>query len=135
MGYRLWRIEAETHQTRLTTIDSQIAGGKETLALCRQQTDAAYQKYMQYGGGVIEQLKDQIAGQQNLVEERRKHANEYRQVMQSLGRDNELDRASFDTNIQWANGRLETLSQQHQQHIDHVYDLGRRHERRPDRCA
>ena len=124
LGSTLWQQQVEQLFDKLEQVNHKVEGNSNILEQQEQQTDIAYQKYLQCGGSSLEQLKEQIDDKTKQLDKCRKQANEYSQVMRSMQRDDRLDPDSFSTNVNWAREQLENLSRQVEQATDQLYQIG-----------
>lgn len=97
-GERLWNqvlkeIVADTKdaQSRLD-----VARGNEKD--CQSRVETFRERYLELGGNVIAELQNTIKAQEERVNDRKKHANDYRQMTMTLGLDQELSEAALKRN-------------------------------------
>ncbi|HET6247549.1 MAG TPA: ATP-binding protein [Tepidisphaeraceae bacterium] len=98
VGERLWNqvlkqitADAEEAQSRL-----EIARGNEKD--CQSRLETLRERYLALGGSVIGELQNTIKLQEDRVNERKKHADDYRRMVATLGLVEELSEAALAGN-------------------------------------
>lgn len=124
-GLRLW-------QERLTQFDLQAFELASTIELQERESQQYYALaeqhravYLQLGGNTIEQLRQQIALQRGLTEQRQQDADSYRKMCHVLGISEEISQNALHENQQWAVAETERLTTRiTEQEQQQVYELG-----------
>ena len=97
-GERLWNqllkeISADTEDAR-SRLD--VARGSEKD--CQSRVETFRERYLELGGNVIAELQRTIKAQEERVNDRKKHANDYHRMTGTLGLDQELSEAALKRN-------------------------------------
>lgn len=101
-GHRAWGALAKEIKHKLDEINTEITAQEQQESKLRSKADALKDIYLKAGGAGIEQLKEQIGTQKELLAERRTNANQYQALARNLGLDDTLTHAALLKNQQQA---------------------------------
>jgi uncharacterized protein YPO0396 len=109
IGYRLWTEQEANLGGQVKELEQQIQDCKGQENSIQGQADALREIYLRVGGAGIEQLKERIAEQSSLIEERRSFAADYQNLTKSLGLDETLSAEALRANQQLVGERRARL--------------------------
>lgn len=111
-GERLWTQVLNQIDTEREDAGSRlnIARGKETD--CQGRVDTLLERYLELGGNVIRELEKTIEAQKERVNERKKHADDYRRMVAAFGLGEELSKAALIRNQATLGVKRESIHQQ-----------------------
>lgn len=107
-GYRLWGDEVGRLAEQLIVRESEGEKLGRRIAALDAEAQGLRDIYLGAGGASIEQLREQIATQEQLVAQRRRNAEDYRRLTQRLDLSDELATASIVANQSRARELMET---------------------------
>jgi uncharacterized protein YPO0396 len=81
LSQQKWSEEAERLSRNIDSLRQAIAVHEKKASDLRSQVDSLREQYLELGGNVIGELENTILAQKKLVEERRKHAQQYLQLV------------------------------------------------------
>lgn len=112
IGYCLWGEQVSRLEDEIGQLTRQITDHEQRERRQQGEADTFKEIYLKAGGSNIEQLREQIATQQDLTEERRRHADDYRRLARALSLDDSLSRAALHANQQQVGQQQAKLEQQ-----------------------
>ncbi|MCR9291908.1 MAG: hypothetical protein NXI32_04260 [bacterium] len=80
VGEQMWAAEAQRLALRIKSLQLAISADESKANELKSLVDSLREQYLELGGNVIGELENTIAAQKKLVEERRKHAQQYLQM-------------------------------------------------------
>lgn len=81
IGVRKWREEAQRLEQLIESAERDVATAVTKIDTMAAHVDSLRDQYLELGGNVIGELENTIAVQKKLVEERRRHAQQYRAMI------------------------------------------------------
>lgn len=97
-GVQLWTQVLSQISTERNDAEARLALAHSKEADCQSRVDTLREQYLELGGNVIGELERTIEAQQERVNERKKHANDYRRMVTSLSLSDELSEPALIRN-------------------------------------
>lgn len=113
VGERLWGEMLKQLEVEKQDVQSQLHIATPKAADCRIRVDELHDRYLQLGGNVIGELENTIQTQTNLVDERKRHADDYRRMVSAFGLAEELSEAALHRNQAELGAKREETQQKH----------------------
>lgn len=98
IGVRKWREEAERLQRLIDSANRDVDIAVTKIDSVAAQVDSLRDQYLELGGNVIGELENTIAVQKKLVDERRRHAQQYRAMIAPFQLDDSLTQETLAAN-------------------------------------
>ena len=98
IGAEKWSEEIRHLQGGIAAAQLRLADIDQKTSDLQAQVDALRERYLELGGNVISELENTIAVQRQLVEERRKYAQSYRQMVTQFSLNDALTESAFRAN-------------------------------------
>lgn len=122
-GKRLWQTVLDNIDRETSELEDQIHATQQKFDARQAHVDTCHERYLEQGGGRIEQTREQISDQQALLAMRRRDANEYNRVVTTLGLDTTVTRSIFAANRQAAAEKAVELTAALEHQQDAVYGI------------
>ncbi|MEX1223533.1 MAG: hypothetical protein WEA31_03215, partial [Pirellulales bacterium] len=97
-GERLWAQVLNTIAVEKKAAESQLNSVRQKELDLQSRVSTLHEQYLNLGGNVIGELENTIQTQRDLVVERKKHADDYRRMVNSFGLGDELCEAALQRN-------------------------------------
>jgi uncharacterized protein YPO0396 len=131
-GYRLWHHEIGRKDELLSVKQAEIDRLADHITSLEHQSQTLRDIYLQAGGASIEQLREQIRTQTELVAERRRNADDYRRLTKRLGFDDDLSAAALLSNQERARELLAANRELLASQKEEAWQLGAAQQRRQE---
>lgn len=123
-GHQLWTRRIDGLDGQIDESQGKIDALQDSVAAMQSQADTLKDIYLQAGGASIEQLREQIRDKHRWVNDRRKHAEDYRTLARALGLDETVSQAALRANQQACAGQRPALLESARSQEQSTFDLG-----------
>lgn len=130
-GERIWNQFLEQIAADTEDVKSRLQVARRHEKDCQGRVETLRERYLELGGNVIGELQNTIKLQEDRVNERKKHADDYRRMVATLGLLGELSEAALIQNqVILGKKREEILQQRNSKEAETLIMLSRQREAR-----